>query len=186
MPTDEEIFESNKRLLELMTHAYDEEERRNALVDSKNSQMIILTGAMVTLQSTVVSQVLINTVFLNSDITVGYWCKIVLSIFLLLSISGYFISMYKFIKAYSFKGNFQLAPDNKSIIETIDENVLESDIVLDMLYVYDESIEDNDNMVNYKIDKGQEGFLFLKMSIFLTLILLALFILILLSYPISV
>lgn len=94
--------------------------------------------------------------------------------------------MYKFIKAYSFKGNFQLAPDNKSIIETIDENVLESDIVLDMLYVYDESIEDNDNMVNYKIDKGQEGFLFLKMSIFLTLILLALFILILLSYPISV
>ena len=112
MPKDEETFQTNKRLLELMTHVYDEEERRNELVDSKSSQMIILTGAMVTLQSTVVSQVLINTLFLNPDITVGFWCKLVLSILLFFSICGYFISMYKFIKAYSFKGDYQLAPDN--------------------------------------------------------------------------
>lgn len=57
MPTDDETFQTNKRLLKLMTHVYDEEERRNELVDSKNSQMIILTGAMVTLQSTVASQI---------------------------------------------------------------------------------------------------------------------------------
>ncbi len=186
MPTDDETFQTNKRLLKLMTHVYDEEERRNELVDSKNSQMIILTGAMVTLQSTVASQILINTLFLNHDITVGFWCKIVLSILLFLSICGYFISMYKFIKAYSFKGDYQLAPDNKSIIETIDDNSLESDIVLDMLYVYDEAIEDNDDKINEKINKGQEGFLFLKISVLLTLIMLVLFILILLVYPITV
>lgn len=183
MPTDDERFQSNKRLLDLMTHVYDEEERRNELVDTKNSQMIILTGAMVTLQSTVVSQVLINTLFLNPDIAVGFWCKIVLSILLFLSICGYFISMYKFIKAYSFKGEYQLAPDNKSIIKTIDDNPLESDIVLDMLYVYDKAVEDNDDKINDKINKGQEGFLFLKMSVILTLLMLGLFILILLAYP---
>ena len=108
MSTDDETFQKNKRLLELMNHVYDEEERRNELVDSKNSQMIILTGAMVTLQSTVVSQVVINTLFLNPDIAVGFLCKLVLSILLLLSICGYFISMYKFIKAYSFKGEYVL------------------------------------------------------------------------------
>ena len=36
----------DKLLLDLMIHAYDEDERRNALVDTKNSQMIILTGLM--------------------------------------------------------------------------------------------------------------------------------------------
>ena len=180
MPTDEETFQTNKRLLELMTHVYDEEERRNELVDSKNSQMIILTGAMVTLQSTVLSQVLINTLFLNPDIVVGFWCKIVLSILLFLSICGYFISMYKFIEAFTFKDNYKIAPQPKSIIETIDENIYEFDVVLDMLYVYDDTIENNDNNISKKVEKGREGFLFLKMSVFLTLIMLGLFILMLL------
>lgn len=185
MSSDDETFQCNKRLLELMTHVYDEDERRNELVDSKNSQMIVLTGAMVTLQSTILSQVLINTIFLNSQITVGYWYKVSLGALLFLSIGGYFISMYKFIKAYTFKDNYQMAPDHKSIIKTIDDNVLEKDVVLDMLYVYDESIGCNDKIIDKKVNKGREGFLFLKMSVLLTLLVLGFFILILCSCPIN-
>ena len=44
--TPEEKLKSNRILLELMTHVYDEDERRNALIDSKNSQMIILTASV--------------------------------------------------------------------------------------------------------------------------------------------
>ena len=55
MPTDDETLKKDKLLLELMTHVYDEDERRNELVDSKNSQMIVLSGAMLTLQSTLIS-----------------------------------------------------------------------------------------------------------------------------------
>ena len=48
------------------------------------------------------------------------------------------------------------------VFETIDENVYESDVVLDMLYVYDDSIENNDDKISKKVEKGREGFLFLK------------------------
>ena len=48
-----------------MTHVYEEDERRNELVDSKNSQMIILSGAMLTLQSTLITKLLIDDVLLS-------------------------------------------------------------------------------------------------------------------------
>ena len=51
MPNDETL-KRDKLLLDLMIHAYDEEVARNELIDSKNSQMIVLTGAMLTLQAT--------------------------------------------------------------------------------------------------------------------------------------
>lgn len=44
---DDETLKRDKLLLDLMIHAYDEDLARNELVDTKNSQMIILTGAMV-------------------------------------------------------------------------------------------------------------------------------------------
>lgn len=42
-------------LLELMLHVYDEDVDRNRLVDEKNSRMILLTGAMLTLEMTLLS-----------------------------------------------------------------------------------------------------------------------------------
>ena len=36
----DETLERNKLLLNLMTHVYEEDERRNELVDSKNSQIV--------------------------------------------------------------------------------------------------------------------------------------------------
>ena len=94
----DETLERNKLLLKLMTHVYEEDERRNELVDSKNSQMIVLSGAMLTLQSTLISKILIDTIFLNNHIIVGFWCKVMLSILLIVSLVFYFSSMYEFIR----------------------------------------------------------------------------------------
>ena len=63
--SDNETLNRDKLLLELMTHVYEEDERRNELVDSKNSQMIILSGAMLTLQSTLITKLLIDDVLLS-------------------------------------------------------------------------------------------------------------------------
>ena len=52
MPTDDETLKRDKFLLDLMIHAYDEDVARNELVDSKNSQMIVLTGVMLSLNAT--------------------------------------------------------------------------------------------------------------------------------------
>lgn len=73
MTTDEETLKRDKLLLELMTHVYDEDERRNELVDSKNSQMIVLSGAMLTLQSTLISKLLIEDILLNCDLSVAFY-----------------------------------------------------------------------------------------------------------------
>ena len=80
---DDETLERNKLLLKLMTHVYEEDERRNELVDSKNSQMIVLSGAMLTLQSTLISKLLIDDILLKNDLHVALCCKVILSCLML-------------------------------------------------------------------------------------------------------
>ena len=182
--SDEETLERNKLLLEIMTHVYDEDERRNTLVDSKNSQMIILTGSMLTLQATLINKLFIDTILLNNQILVGFWCKFSLATILFVSTGLYFISMKKFIDAYTFKDNYKIAPAHDSIIDTLNHDCSESDVVEGMLCVYDESMLENDNIINKKVKMGCRGFLFLKIAGIFTLIFLFLCILVLFSYPI--
>ena len=73
--------ERNKLLLKLIIHAYDENERRNELVDSKNSQMIVLTGAMLTLQATLLPKLLVDNIFLNSCVDMSWRIFIVIFMF---------------------------------------------------------------------------------------------------------
>ena len=133
--TDEKI-KRDKILLELMSHVYEEDERRKELVDSKNSQMIVLSGAMLTIQSTLISKLLIDDVLLNTDLYVALCCKVILSGLMLASVIGYFISMYLFIDAYTFKDDYQMIPDHASVIEARDDNDSEATIVSETLDEY--------------------------------------------------
>lgn len=87
-----------------MIHAYDEDLARNELVDTKNSQMTALMGVMLTLQSTLFTDLPVNQ-FLIKDL-VPVCCKIFLSIVIIMSISLYVYSLYKFIDAYVFSVKF--------------------------------------------------------------------------------
>ena len=102
--SDNETLNRDKLLLKLMIHAYDEDLARNELVDTKNSQMTALTGVMLTLQSTLFTDLLVNQ-FLIKDL-VPVCCKIFLSIVIIMSISLYVYSLYKFIDAYVFSVKF--------------------------------------------------------------------------------
>ena len=53
-----------------MIHAYDEDLARNELVDTKNSQMTALTGVMLTLQSTLFTDLPVNQFLIAS-----FWIK---------------------------------------------------------------------------------------------------------------
>lgn len=179
MPTDDETLKRDKLLLELMTHVYEEDERRNELVDSKNSQMIVLSGAMLTIQSTLISKLLIDDILLNNELSVALCCKAILSIVMIVSMVGYFISMYLFIQAYTFKDNYQMVPDHESVIECKNDNESEEIIVSDMLVEYNKAIKKNDNIMDKKVNKGRQGFFVLKISGILTLIFIILFIVVL-------
>ena len=52
-----------------MLHVYDEDVDRNRLVDEKNSRMILLTGAMLTLEVTLLSSLWVNCILFNDGIS---------------------------------------------------------------------------------------------------------------------
>ena len=95
MPTDDETLKRDKFLLDLMIHAYDEDVARNELIDSKNSQMIVLTGVMLSLNATLFTEVLVNQILSVSS--VGFLFKLVSSVVLIVSIVLYFYSMTIFV-----------------------------------------------------------------------------------------
>ena len=168
----EKTLKRDKLLLDLMIHAYDEDASRNELVDTKNSQMIILVGAMLTLQSTLFTQLLV-TQFLIKDF-IPVCCKILLSIVIILSISFYVYSMYRFIDAYSFSDKFDSVPTPKLLLEQAQKNVSEFEAQAKWLGTFGETIEDNSKVIDDKIEKGKIGFIWLKRAGLSTLIFLIL------------
>lgn len=171
--SEDSIFKRDKFLLDMMIHAYEEDERRNTLVDSKNSQMTALTGVMLTLQSTLFTDLLVNQ-FLIKDL-VPVCCKIFLSIVMIMSISLYVYSLYKFIDAYVFSSKFDLVPSPELLLEQACNNVPEFNAQAEWLGTFGETIENNCKVIDDKVEKGKIGFIWLKRAGMSTLIFLILF-----------
>lgn len=170
----DEKLKADKLLLELMVHAYEEDERRNELIDTKNSQMIILTGAMLSLQSTFFSELMIKEIFNNPGIP--SCCKLLLVIVMIISIGLYFYSMYKFINAYTFKSKFESTPNPVRLLEQAQNNMSEFKIQAEWLATFGENIIGNAKIIDDKIEDGKVGFYWLKIAgastiIFLFLVL---------------
>lgn len=173
MPTDDEKLKRDKLLLKLMIHAYDEDLARNELVDTKNSQMIILTGAMLTLQSTLFTDLLVSQFLIKDAIPIC--CKILLSSVMIISIGLYVYSLYKFIDAYAFSSKFDLVPSPELLLEQAHENVSEFNAQAEWLGTFGETIDDNCKVIDDKVAKGKIGFFWLKKAGMSTLIFLILF-----------
>jgi len=162
--------ERNKLLLKLIIHAYDENEKRNELVDSKNSQMIVLTGAMLTLQATLIPKLLVDNIFLNSCVDMSW--RIFIVIFMFSSLGFYIYTMILFINAYTFKDNYSMVPNPEFLIECNDDETTADEVIDDMLGFFNNSVIKNNKLILDKVNKGKEGFKFLKISGGLTFILL--------------
>ena len=153
-------------LLKLMIHNYDEEVHRNELVDSKNSQMIVLTGAMLTLQATLFSNILVDNIISNCYIEF-HW-KVLASFFMIISLILYTISAYLFIQAYTFKKTFRSAPSTKLLMYYKENECEYLKNIEGLLEEFKDTINFNENLINDKVAKGKEGFDFLKVSIVFT------------------
>ena len=77
--------ERYKLLLELAFHTYEEEERRNQLIDSKNKSFVAFLGVMFTIQATIASN--FNSMFDGiSHVKIDF-----LLLMFILSLACYFI-----------------------------------------------------------------------------------------------
>ncbi|MCQ2738584.1 MAG: hypothetical protein MJ224_08265 [archaeon] len=90
--------------MDLALHRYDEDERRNQLVDSKNSSFIAFLGVMLTIQSTLISYII---TFINGKLTLEV---IILVIVFVGSLICYAISLGYFVSSLKFLSKFQVAP----------------------------------------------------------------------------
>lgn len=173
---DEDIsVKRDKLLLDLMFRVYDEDERRNELIDTKNSQMIIFIGSLLTLQSTLFIGPVVEYVILNNAIV--WYCKVIVFCFLFVSFILYLIAIHYFIKAYVFSDEFQSSPAPKGLLDYAEGNVSLFDVQGEVIATLKETIDENEEVINKKIKKGKKGFKWLQKAGFTTLIFVLLFLL---------
>ena len=170
--TNDEILKRDKLLLDLMIHAYDEDVSRNELIDSKNCQMIVLCGMMLTLQATLFTEVLVNHILTN-EVVFSY--QLLTSGLMIVSVVVYLYAMILFIDSYAFTEKFWSCPTPQFLLDKAVNNVSEFDAQGEILATMSETIELNEVIIQSKVDKGQQGFVWLKRAIVTTLFIIILF-----------
>lgn len=160
MPTDDEtVIKQDTLLFKLMMHNYDEEVRRNELIDSKNSQMIAFLGIMFTIQLTLFVNVL--STYLSKDA----WplsLKISSCVLLIFALLFYVASIGKFVDAYAFCGEFKNAPKPDLLLQKSKDNVSERKLLKGFLTNFPTILAHNSDLMENKIKKANDGFTFLK------------------------
>ena len=150
MSTDDEILKRDKEILTHIQHRYDEEERRFQTVDSKISSMIAVLIMIFTIQGSLFTNILSNMDKINI-------CLIVLFI---ISLVLYLISIGFFIKAHYFK-KFSATPKPSFLMDEGAKEESEHTIVKDMIALYGDCVDDNEETIEDKTSIAKKGFYFL-------------------------
>ena len=158
---DETVIKQDKLLFKLMMHNYDDEIRRNELIDSKNSQMIAFLGIMLTIQLTLFVNVL--STYLSKDA----WplsLKVSSCVLLIFALLFYVVSIGKFVDAYAFCGEFKNAPKPDLLLQKSKDNVSERKLLKGFLTNFPTILAHNNELMEDKIRKANDGFIFLKVG----------------------
>jgi len=167
------MSETDELLLQILFRNYDEEERRNELIDSKNSQMIVLTGTMLTLQATLFTTSLLNDfVYNNIPDSMRFWVFILFLGSLIMSV----ISMILFIWAYKFVGEFHQAPTANYVKKSFEKHRIKSEILEKTFTKLPDTISENKKLMTRKVNIANIGFYCLIINIILILSLVFLLI----------
>ena len=160
---EKNIIERNKLLVKLMIHTYDEEVNRNELIDSKNSQMIVLTGAMLTVQATLFTNLLAQKVLFNNQMITSW--KFLLSVIMLCSLGLIMLALFQFIKSFEFKKSFKQAPNPPFLLKMYNDDTKSIEDVFDkILNRLPKTMDNNRELMTEKVHIGDIGFKYLKLS----------------------
>lgn len=149
------MSETDDLLLQLLLRNYDEEVARNELIDNKNSQMIVLTGTMLTLQATLFTTGMLND-FVYNKIPVDLRCWI-LGLFICSLIMSV-ISMILFIWAYKFVGIFHQSPTANYVKKSYNKKKTKSEIIKKTLTKMPDTINENKKLMTKKVNIANKGF----------------------------
>ncbi|WP_407422091.1 hypothetical protein [Methanobrevibacter sp.] len=150
MPTDDETLKRDREILTHIQHRYDEEERRFQTVDSKISSMIAVLIMIFTIQGSLFTNILSNMDKLNIFIIVLFIISLVL----------YLVSIGFFIKAHYFK-KFSATPKPSFLMNEGSNDESEHTIVKDMIALYGDCVNENEEIIENKTSIAKKGFNFL-------------------------
>ena len=168
---DEKIFQRDKLLFNLMLHVYEEENHRNDKIESKVGSMIAVLGVMLTILTSFFGFLLSNFINIKEVIFV-----IVLLFIFLCAVGSYLYSVNMFIKAYSFN-DFEEVPNHNYLLDAAVNNVPEHNIIAELIATFKQTIDNNCNVINNRINHAKKGFIYFKNGIIFTVILVIFFIL---------
>ena len=150
-------------LLQILFRNYDEEVSRNELIDNKNSQMIVLTGTMLTLQATLFTTGLLNEFVYNQVISKPFKFCIFNLFFSSLIMS--LVSMICFIFAYKFVGTFKQAPQAIYVKNSYSGGKSYSELLDDLFTRLPKTIKKNKKIMKRKVKIANVGFVFVILNI---------------------
>lgn len=168
----DEEKERNKLLLELAFHRYEEEEKRNQLIDSKNKSFVAFLGVMLTLQSTIAPKIIELYCFVPWEIV-----SILLFLFVL-SLIFYGIALGFFTSTLLFINKFQAAPKIISLIYFGKECTDVDFIIQNTIVSLNQCVLDNDELLKDKSKKGNLGLNFIIVGVLFTIIFIIFYLLI--------
>jgi hypothetical protein len=164
---------SEKLLLELALHRYDEEVQRNELIDGNNKSMVAFLGVMLTIQCTIFPRLIEFKVILSEFEINLLFCVFIGSLVFYLS------SLLVFMSTLNNFDKIQTVPDIETLIDFEYNNTSLNYIVGFTLINLNECIEDNDEILNEKISKRHIGLELMKSGVISTIIFIILIVLIL-------
>ncbi|MBQ2654681.1 MAG: hypothetical protein IJF83_14095 [Methanobrevibacter sp.] len=168
------MSETNELLLQILFRNYDEEVSRNELIDNKNSQMIVLTGTMLTLQATLFTTGLLNK-FVYDKIIINpfkFWIFNLFVSSLIVSVAA----MICFVFAFKFVGTFKQAPQAIYVKNSYAKKKNHSEVIDDLFMRLPKTIGKNKKIMKRKVKIANMGFTFVILDIILIVLLVSLLI----------
>lgn len=129
---------SQKLLLDLAIHRYDEEVQRNELIDGNNKSMVAFLGVMLTIQCTILPRLIEF-----KEILLTFEMNILFSVFIV-SLVFYLVSLLVFMSTLNNLDKIQTVPDIKTLIDFDYNKGSFNYIIGNTLINLNECIEDND------------------------------------------
>lgn len=159
-------------LLELSKFRYGEEERRNQLIDEKHKSLIAFLGVMITIQITVFPSI---AEYFTTPLSVLDYSVCVVFI---LSLIFYTASIIYFICSLQYD-EFESVPKTDAIMDySYDVDCGLGFIIGNTICSFDKALNHNKNVIDNKINKGENGYKLLIFGVVFSVLFIISFILI--------
>lgn len=135
---------SEKLLLDLALHRYDEEVQRNEIIDSRNKSIVAFLGVMLSIQSTI-----LPTLIEFKEILSSVELVILFGLFIS-SLLFYFVSLLVFMSTLNNINKIITVPRIDWLIQFGKENRSNSYIAKNTLISLNKCVNENDNILEEK------------------------------------